>query len=371
MLTKRLLIDKPLLIIIGLLVVVGFFVFSSASLGLLARNTSLFESVKTNQLVLGLGCGIILLAITANIPYKLFKRYSLFFYILSAIALALVFVPHIGVAHGGAKRWVDVGPITFQPSEIYKYAFVMYLATWISNVKGKITSFKYGLIPFGIIIAISGAFILLQPDTATFGVIAIAGTAMYLVGGAKWRDIFIMGGIGVLVIGLLALTRPYIRDRIHTFIDPTSDPSGKSYQIQQSMIAIGAGSIAGRGFGQSVQKYNFLPEPIGDSIFAVAGEEFGFIGGSLIILLYIAFSLRGLYIASRIQDLFGRLVTVGIVILVSSGSLINISSMLGIIPVSGIPLIFMSHGGTALFVTLGAMGILLNISRYQVDKINV
>lgn len=369
MLTKRLSIDKPLLILSGLLVLVGFLVFMSASLGLLARNNVLFESVNTNQLVLGLGGGLIALFITTRIPVGFFKQYSSWFFGAALIALILVFIPHIGMEHGGAKRWVNVGPVTFQPSEVYKYAFVLFFAAWISHVKHKISTFKLGTLPYIIMMIVSAVLILLQPDTATFGVIAIAGTAMFLAGGARWRDILLMGLIGILTLGILILTRPYVRDRIHTFLDPTHDPTGKSYQIQQSMIAIGSGGLTGRGFGQSVQKFNFLPEPIGDSIFAVAGEEFGFIGSVGIVLLYMLFALRGFYVASRIQDTFARMTAVGIVATIIAGSFINISSMLGIIPLSGIPLIFMSHGGTALFITLAAVGILLNISRYQVEKI--
>ncbi len=322
-----------------------------------------------NQLVLGLGCGSIAMFIAVRLPYRIYRTYALWIYIIGIISLIAVFIPHIGMNHGGARRWVDIGSFSFQPSEVYKLAFIIYFATWLAGVKQKVTTFKYGMLPYLIVTGISGALILAQPDTATFGVIAMAGTAMYISAGAKWRYIFAMGLIGILAIGILALTRPYIRDRIHTFINPTNDPSGKGYQIQQSLIAIGSGGVLGRGFGQSVQKFGFVPEPIGDSIFAIAGEEFGFVGSSLIILLYLFFALRGLVIASRIQDAFGRLLIIGIVILITAGSMVNIASMLGIIPLSGIPLLFMSHGGTALFFTLISVGIMLNVSKYQVKKI--
>lgn len=152
-------------------------------------------------------------------------------------------------------------------------------------------------------------------------------------------------------------------NRITAYIHPTSDPQGSGYQVQQSLIAIGSGGLMGRGFGQSIQKFNYLPEPIGDSIFAVASEEFGLAGSSAIILLFVFFCMTGLKIAGATKDSFGKLIVVGIVVLVSSGSFMNIASMLGLIPLGGIPLTFISHGGTALFFSLAEVGIIMNISR--------
>ena len=362
--TKRS-VDKPFLLSIISLMVAGVLIFSSASLGLLTRADDLFKSVLFNQLGVGLGLGAVAMAITSFINYRHLKRYALPLYICSLIGLVLVFIPHIGVAHGGARRWIDVLGFSIQPSEIYKICFVIFFALWLSKVKNKVATFRYGTLPFIILLGISAALIVSQPDTATFGIVACAGVAMYLSAGARWRDLGLFVVIGLLGIGVLALTRPYIMSRIETFIHPAHDATGSGYQIQQSMIAIGSGQLLGKGFGQSVQKFNFLPEPIGDSIYAVAGEEFGFLGAVIIILLYVIFALRGFKIAAHTPDLFGRLLVVGIVILIVSGSFVNISSMLGLIPVSGVPLIFISHGGTALFIALIEVGIILNISKYQ------
>jgi len=164
---------------------------------------------------------------------------------------------------------------------------------------------------------------------------------------------------------VVAFTRPYIRDRLVTFINPTRNLQGSSYQLNQSLIAIGSGQMFGRGFGQSVQKFNFLPEPIGDSIFAVMAEEFGFVGSTLLIFLYIFFTFRGMRIAMNSPDAFGGLLAFGIVILIVTQSFFNIGAMVGLLPISGIPLLFFSHGGTALFMTLAEVGIVLNISRFQ------
>ena len=358
-------VDSLFLLAVLTLMIGGFFIFTSASLGLLARPQNLFKSVLFNQAVLGLVGGSIAMLITANIPYPFWKKYSLYLYLLAIVAMILVFVPHIGFAHGGAKRWIDIGPFNFQPSEVYKITFVMFLAAWLSKAKDRVKTFRYGTLPFLILAGISGVLLLLEPDTATFGVILITGVAVFIISGARWRDLFLILAVGGIGIFLLTLTRPYVKDRIHTFLNPAHDPTGTGYQIQQSLIAIGSGGILGRGFGQSVQKFNFLPEPIGDSIYAVAAEEFGFVGSSAIIILYIFFTVRGLRIAVKAPDMFGGLLASGIIIQIITGSLINISSMLGIIPLSGIPLLFISHGGTALFFTLAEAGIVLNVSRYM------
>ena len=205
----------------------------------------------------------------------------------------------------------------------------------------------------------------MQPDTETFLVIAASAVAIYLAAGGQWKHLFIIGLIGAIGLGVLVYERPYLQQRINTFIDPAKDPTGSGYQIQQSLIAIGSGGLTGRGLGQSTQKFAFLPEPIGDSIFAVAAEEFGFVGSVLIIILYILFAFQALRIAGRVQDPFSSYVIIGIVVLIVLQSFMNIAAMLAIVPLSGTPLLFISHGGTALFFTMASVGIILNISKYQ------
>jgi len=171
--------------------------------------------------------------------------------------------------------------------------------------------------------------------------------------------------LGLLAGGLLVISKPYIRDRLTTFMNPSADSQGSSYQVQQSLIAVGSGHIVGRGFGQSVQKFSYLPEPIGDSIFAVAAEEWGFVGSTLIVFLYLVFLLRALWLARRAPDMFGRLLIVGLATVVTVQSFVNIASMLALFPLSGMPLIFVSKGGTAMLVTLASIGIILNVSKYR------
>ncbi|MFZ2620940.1 MAG: putative peptidoglycan glycosyltransferase FtsW [Minisyncoccia bacterium] len=360
---KRLKVDIPFLISIFILVVVGYLIFSSASLGLLSKQSVKYANVAFTQTFFGLFLGTIACIITSQIDYKRYRKYSFYLFVLSVIITLLVFVPGIGVKLGGATRWIYVGPLSFQPSELLKIGFIIYFSAWLSSIKDKAQTFKYGFLPFVTLMAMIGAILLKQPDTDTFLIIVCAGLAIFLVGGGRWKYVFILGIVGVMGLGIIAFTRPYVMSRINTFINPSANALGSGYQIQQSLIAVGSGGMFGRGFGQSIQKFNVLPEPIGDSIYAVASEEFGFVGAVGIVLLFIFFTFRGLKIASQVPDGFGRLITVGIVILIVSQAFVNIAAMVGVLPLSGITLPFISHGGTALFMTLAEVGIVLNISK--------
>ena len=357
-------VDKIFLSIVAILLVAGFLIFTSASLGLLARNGANFSSVAINQfLAVGLGC--ILAFGISKINYTLWRRWSFFIFIFSVFLTLLVFVPQIGLEFGGGKRWIAIGSFSIQPGEFLKIAFVIYTAAWLSGARDKIATFKGGMLPIIVLLTIVGAILLKQPDTDTFVSIFLAATAMFVVAGGRFKHLLILCLFSLAGLALLVYARPYLMQRVTTFLNPSADPLGAGYQIQQSLIAIGSGEIFGRGFGQSIQKFSYLPEPIGDSIFAVAAEEFGFVGGISLILLFLFFTLRGFRIASKTPDMFGGLLAIGIVILIISGSFMNIASMLGVIPLSGLPLLFVSHGGTAMIITLAEVGILLNISRFR------
>jgi cell division protein FtsW len=360
---KSLKIDKVFLALTILLMIAGTLIFSSASMGLLTREGVSLTSVYFSQFFFGLFLGTIAMIVTAKIPYRFWRKYSFFIFIGSLLLTALVFVPHIGFNHGGAARWIIIGSFSFQPSEFLKIGFLLYLAAWLSAQKDKVSDLRHGMGPFLAISGVVAVIMLAQPDTTTFMVIFGAGLVMLICAGDKLRHVVGLILIAVLAIGLLAVFRPYVMQRITTFINPANDPQGAGYQIQQSLIAIGSGKVTGRGFGQSIQKFNFLPEPMGDSIFAVASEEFGFIGASALIVLLTLFTIRGLKIAAHSADSFGGLLTVGIITLIVTQSFINIASMLGVLPLSGLPLIFVSQGGTALFFALAEVGIILNISK--------
>ena len=357
--------DNVLLILVGILVAGGFLIFSSASLGLMARDGATFASVAFSQFAFGIIGGGIALLVMSNIHYRHWRKYAFYIYLLTLIATAMVFIPGIGMTHAGATRWLDLGITTVQPSEFLKIGFIIYLATWFSGVHAKIENWRYGLGPFVGITLVTGIIMLLQPDTDTFLIMTFAGMAMFIVAGARWRDIGILIMSGILMLALLAMARPYVMDRMMTFMNPEADPLGSGYQIQQSLIAVGSGGIAGRGFGQSIQKFEYLPEPIGDSIFAVYAEEFGFVGAMMLIIALVIFTLRGYKIATQADDIFGTLIVVGFVTIIIAQAFLNIGAMLAIAPLSGLPLPFISHGGTALLATLAGVGIILNVSKYR------
>ncbi|MBL1434451.1 FtsW/RodA/SpoVE family cell cycle protein [Candidatus Wolfebacteria bacterium] len=358
-------VDKTFLITVGILVIIGFFTFSSASLGLLPRESVSVSKLFATQLILGLLLGSIALTITLFIPHKFYKRVAFYGYIAAVAATTLVFVPGLGITANGATRWLDLGGFSIQPAEFLKIGLVLYLATYLSAAKSRIKFMRTGLIPFSIILGIPVLILLLQPDTGTALVLIATAIAMYFAAGAPWRDIGLLGLGGVLGLGVLAAFRPYVLERFMTFLQPGSDPLGASYQIQQSLIAIGSGGIFGRGIGQSVQKFSYLPEPVGDSVFAVFAEEVGFIGALILLALFVALFTRGMNIATRAPNQFTALVVVGIVSSITFQSILNIGAMLGVFPLTGLPLIFVSHGGTALLVALASVGIILHISAHS------
>jgi cell division protein FtsW len=358
-------IDRILFWNIIILAVVGFIIFVSASLGLAAKDHIRYSSVILKQIILGIGLGGVACFFFSKIHFLHLRKYSFWIFIAALLLTLAVFIPGLGFSSGGATRWLNFGLFSFQPSEFLKIAFVLYTATWFTTVKSKVKETKLGLIPFGIICSVTAFVMLIQPDTDTLVVMIVSGMAMYVVAGARWTHVLLIILIGIIGLAGLIVARPYVKDRIMTFLDPAADPLASGFQIQQSLIAIGSGGITGRGFGQSVQKFSFLPEPTSDSIFAVAAEEFGMIGGLIIIFLFLGLGWRGALVASRVTNPYGGLVLIGLVTMIVVQSYMNIGAMLGVIPLSGLPLLFISHGGTALFFTLLASGIIFNISRFQ------
>ena len=358
-------IDRFFLIITFLLIFIGLAMFISASLGILAKSSETFYSVLFSQLVLGFGFGFLGMYFALKINYKFWRNYSFYIFLGSILLTVAVFIPSLGWSHLGAERWIQLGPLRFQPVEFLKFGFVIYFAAWLSWAKNRVQDFKFGILPLIFLLAIIAAILFHQPDTKSFILIAVTGICMLFISGVSMRYIALLGIGSVIVLGTLVYFTPYLQDRVKTFIDPSQDPQGSSYQIQQSLIAIGSGGIFGRGYGQSIQKFSYLPEPQGDSIFAVVGEELGFVGSVIIIILYLLFLLRGLRVANNSPDLFSRLLVSGIVILVVAQSFMNIASTTGVFPLTGVPLVFMSHGGTSLMIDLMAIGIIFQISRFS------
>ena len=359
-------IDTPFLLAMLALVVFGLLIFTSAALGLLAKpGGASFTSVAASQLLFGLLCGSVLLIFFSRLDYRKIKPYTPYFFGFALFLTLLTFVPHVGLTLKGASRWVRIGGFSFQPEEILKLATVLFLAAIYTARYKTIHTFKHSIVPLLLVAGSSCLILIIQPNTAGVIVIGMASVAMLFAAGGRISHLALLGLAGVLAIGIAAYHYPHVSQRIETFFNQSADPRGSGYQIQQSLIAVGSGQLTGRGFGQSIEKFSYLPEPTGDSIFAVAAEEFGFVGSAFLVFLFTAFGVLGLRIAARAPDPFGGLTVVGLTVMIVGQSFFNIASSIGIVPLVGIPLIFVSHGGTALALSLAEVGVILSVSRHM------
>jgi len=356
--------DKILLISIFSLVVFGLIMIASA--GIIYSQTRFGDQYFffKRQLFWGILPGLALFYLAQKIDYHFWKKIAIPFFLTSLVFLILVFVPTIGIKTYGASRWIQLGSMSFQPSEMLKLAIILYLAVWL-EAKGKkrIKDFFEGLLPFLVILGIVGFLVIKQPDMGTLGVLTLIALAIFFSSGAKVSHIFSVIGAGILGLWVLIKLEPYRLDRILVFFDSKVDPQGIGYHINQALIAIGSGGIWGIGLGHSRQKFNYLPEPAGDSIFAILGEELGLIGTFILVSLFVMLAMRGFKIAKNAPDEFGKLVAVGITSWIIFQAFINISAITAIIPLTGVPLPFISYGGTSIVFLLMASGILLNISK--------
>src|SRR3989344_5787226 len=284
---------------------IGFFIFSSASLGLLNRDGANYSRIVLNQLLI-LAVSLAAMIAVSHFDYRHLLRLALPLFIIALAVSLLVFVPSLGFASGGAQRLISIGSRTFQPSELLKLALIIYLAAWFSRTKVQSGNWQYGLLAFFLSVGVTGVTLIAEPDLGTFFILIAAAMVIFFVAGGPWRHLFIILFLTLTVFGSVIAVKPYARERFLTFLNPTENLLTSSYQINQSLIAIGSGGLWGRGFGRSIQKFHYLPEPIGDSIFAVAGEEFGLIGGLFIIGILVAFAVWGLSLARRTTDRFGR-----------------------------------------------------------------
>jgi len=356
--------DKVFFGIVISLLVLGLVTFVSASLGIYVKNENQFYQTIFSQFILGLLLGLILLYFGIKISYKFWKKYSLFLFILSILLTALVLVPGIGQSHGGARRWIDIFGYSFQPVEFLKIGFIIYFASLLSWVKDNSKNQLYSVLPFILILGVISIILINQPDTKNIILISVTALVMLFVSGLPMRWIF--GILSVILIAFFVLVscKPYLKERINTFINPSQNSQSSSYQLQQCLIAVGSGGFWGRGLGQGIQKLTYLPEPQGDSIFCVLGEEMGFVGSGILIILFTVFMMRGYRIAiQNANDSFGKLLVIGFITIITAQSFMNISAMIGVFPLTGVPLVFISQGGTALMLSLGMIGIILNISK--------
>ncbi|MEK7635766.1 MAG: FtsW/RodA/SpoVE family cell cycle protein [Patescibacteria group bacterium] len=356
--------DYVFLICVAILVIFGLIILSSASsdLGKLKFNDTYYY--LKHQIIYGLTFGIIGFLITSFLYYKNFQKITVLFLISNIILLILVFTP-LGTSHDkNASRWIEIGQMSLQPAELLKISFIIYLAAWLSNVKKRRQSFYEGFLPFLAITCLIAVLVFIQPATTTFIIVMISAIIIYFLSGVKLSHIAGIIILGILGISLLIYLTPYRYERIKSYFNKEMTSQTTGYQLDKSLIAIGSGGIFGIGFGKSTDKYTHLPEAIGDSIFAIIAEELGFIGSIFTISIFAILILKGFQIARKSNDRFGYLTAFGFTSIIAIQAFIHIASISGLIPLTGVPLPFISYGGTSLAVFLTMTGIIVNISKY-------
>ncbi len=306
--------------------------------------------------------GVVAFVFAIRFDYHHWQRLVRPLLILSVVLLLLVLVPGVGIYVSGARRWIGYGAFRIQPSEIAKLALLIYTADIVSRRAKELHDWRRVLRPVVLVLLLFAALVMKQPDLGTTLVMAFLVLAMLVAGGVRAKHLFIVGGMGALLVGALAWLEPYRRERMLTFLHPFADSSNSGYQIAQSLIAIGSGGITGVGLGASRAKWNFLPNAHTDFIFAIIGEELGLIGAFVVIGLFIVFGILGTRAALRAPDRFGTLLAAGATMWVVAQAVINIGAVVGVLPVTGIPLPYVSFGGSALITTMLASGILVNVA---------
>ncbi|MFA6322320.1 MAG: putative lipid II flippase FtsW [Candidatus Buchananbacteria bacterium] len=360
-------ISKPDYVLVGLffgLIVFGLIMLSSASSVESYRRFGGTYAIIWRQISRGFLPGLILFYILSRFDYRRLEKKSVHFFFASLVMLILVFIPGIGESYDKAKSWINIFGIPFQPAEIVKLFLIFALAGWFSyRGKEQNKDFWNGLVPFSLVLGLISLLIVLQPDMGTLMVIAVIALAVYFVAGASLLHLFGLGLAGLAALAGLIVIAPYRMARLTIFLHPEVDPQGIGYHINQAMLAVGSGGIFGLGFGQSRQKFAYLPEVIGDSIFAIMAEELGFIFAVALVLAFLYLAWEGFKLYQKTDNDYGRYVVVGITSWFVFQAFFNIAAMIGLMPLTGIPLPFISYGGTSLAISMAAAGVLINISR--------
>jgi len=361
--------DYVYLALVAVMVAFGLMMLTSASAPSACGDADLGNDCYyflKHQIIFGLIPGIAGLIFFSRVPYQFWKKHAWNLLIVSIALLVIVFIPGISAGIGSAHSWISIGGVfSVQPSEIVKLTFLFYLAAWLEKRGDRgVRDVHGGFLPFALTLGAIIALLILQPDIGTMSIITAMSLVVYFVAGAP---LLYVGGMivsGVAGLALLIAAKPYRAQRFMTFLNPELDPQGVGYHINQALLAIGSGGIFGLGYGLSRQKFQFLPEVVGDSIFAVIGEELGMVFGVLVLVAFLVFLWRTLKIAEEAPDKFGKYVSVGIATWIVLQAFVNIGSMVAIMPMTGVPLPFISYGGTSLAVSLAAVGVVLNISKY-------
>ncbi len=356
--------DKKLLVIILILILFGLIVLSSAGIVDGQKKFGSPYYYLTHQFLYGVIPGLVGMFVFSLIDYRFWKKVSLFVLIGSLALMIMIFMPGFGHGLKGATRWINLGVFSFQPAEVLKLSLIIYLAAWFGNRDERTKKWSYGIMPFLIVLAFVALLLFLQPDVGTLIIVSFISLGVYFLAGPSYKQF-----AGILLVLFLALSaiivvEPYRLDRLKSFWDPSVDPRGTSYQINQSLISIGSGGLFGVGYNNSSQKQGgFLPEVVGDSIFAIIAEELGLVGSALTIGLFGVLCFFLINIAKNASDKFGALLVMGVNLWIMSQAFVNIAAISGLVPLTGIPLPFISYGGTALVVLLSGMGIVFNIAK--------
>ncbi|MFC5467164.1 stage V sporulation protein E [Cohnella suwonensis] len=348
---------------IGILAIGVVMVYSASAVAAFHDYGDSYYYVK-RQVVFG-ALGVVAMFVTMNVDYTRWRKWAVPGLLICFGLLVIVLIPGVGVWRGGARSWLGIGSLVIQPSEFTKLAMILFLAKFLSERQNHITHFTKGLLPPLAILGAAFGLIMLQPDLGTGMVMIGASLLAIYVSGARLAHLGGLALLGVAGLGALIAAAPYRLQRITAFLDPWQDPLGAGYQSIQSLYAIGPGGLVGLGLGMSRQKYNYLPEPQTDFIFSILAEELGFIGGSLLILLFLLLIWRGMRTAITITDPFGSLLATGIVGIFAIQVLINVGVVIGMLPITGVTLPLVSYGGSSLTLLLTALGLLLNLSRYS------
>ncbi|GHU71224.1 stage V sporulation protein E [Clostridia bacterium] len=354
-------VDKGVLIALALLLMAGLVVLFSASYYIYQDSGNAFAKVR--QQLFGIAVGTGAMIFLSRIDYSFWRKTWVVVGMLAVSAVLLVLVIAVAEPINGSKRWLSIAGTSFQPSELAKFAVVLFMANALSRMGDNILRFFKGIIPVLIVPGVAFLLILEQPNLSTAGSIIIVSFIMIYIAGAKFRHLGILTVLGGAVGAFYAWSEPYRRERLLSFTDPFAKMSDEGYQLSQSLIAFGSGGLFGMGLGQGRQKMAYLPYPESDFIFAIVGEDFGLLGCIVVVALYLAFIFAGMRVALNCQDKFGCLLASGITMMIGVQALLNMGVVIGLLPTTGLPLPFFSAGGTSIMIFMAAIGILLNISR--------
>lgn len=355
-------IDPGLIVTFLLLLASGLVVLYAASYYNAQDSGSSLSEVYSQ--LLGIGVGFLGMAVILKIDYRILAsgKVCLSLLAISFVLLILVAIPGIGKMLNGSRRWLRLGPISFQPSELAKYAAILFLARALSMKNRDLGKFFTGLVPLFVIPGAMFLLILMQPNLSTAGSILIVSAVMVMIAGARWRHLGLVGVAGMALGTFYALSEDYRRARLMSFRNPFDYMTNEGYQLSQSLLAFGSGGLFGMGLGLGRQKYAFLPYPESDFIFAVVGEDLGLIGCLSVLALFAAFVFFGLRVAIRCEDRFGSLLAGGIASMIGVQCVMNVAVVIGLMPTTGLPLPFFSAGGTSISILMGAVAVLMNIS---------